>query len=145
MDLKTKLTTGQRKTLDDPSRYRRLIGKLNYLTVTIPDISFVTSVVSCFLESPHTNHLKATLRILRYLKKAHGQGLIYQNHGYTHVQGYSDADWAGSPSDRRSTTGYCVFVGGNLVSWKSKKQKVVALSSAESEYMAMSHTLSELI
>ena len=124
MDPKVKLTTGQGKALDDPSRYRRLVGKLNYLTVTRPDISFATSVISRFLESSHTNHLEAALHILRYLKKAPGQGLLYQNHGHTHVQGYSDVDWAGSPSDRRSTTGYCVFVGGNLVSWKSKKQRL---------------------
>ena len=116
MDPKTKLTIGQGKALDDPSRYRRLVGKLNYLTVTRPDIYFATSVVSRFLESPHTNHLEAALHILRYLKKAPGQGLLYHNHGHTYVQGYSDADWAGSPSDRRSTIGYCVFVGGNLVS-----------------------------
>ena len=116
MDSKAKLTTGQGKALDDPRRYRRLVGKLNYLIVTGPDIFFATSVVSRFLESPHTNHLEAALRILRYLKKAPRQGLLYQNHGHTQVQEYSDADWAGLPSDRRSTTGYCVFVGGNLVS-----------------------------
>ncbi|XP_071932172.1 uncharacterized mitochondrial protein AtMg00810-like isoform X2 [Coffea arabica] len=76
----------------------------------------------------------------RYLKSA-GKGLLYPNHGHTDIEGYSDADWAGSASDRRSTTGYCVFVGDNLVSWKSKKQTVVSRSSAESEYRAMAHTV----
>ncbi|RVW79915.1 Retrovirus-related Pol polyprotein from transposon RE1 [Vitis vinifera] len=87
--------------LGDPGRYRRLVGKLNYLTITRPDISF-----------PHT-----------------GQGVLYENRGHTQVVGYTDADWAGSPTDRRSTSGYCVFIGGNLISWKSKKQDVVARSS----------------
>ena len=102
-------------------------------------------MVSQFLESPHTTHLEAVYRILKYLKGAPGRGLLYKDHGHLRVQGFTDADWAGSPSDRRSTTGYCVFVGENLVSWKSKKQTVVALSNAESEYRAMSRTSCELL
>ncbi|XP_071909073.1 autophagy-related protein 18b isoform X3 [Coffea arabica] len=81
----------------------------------------------------------------RYLKSAPEKGLLYQNHGHTDIEGYSDADWVGSASDRRSTIGYCVFVGGNLVSWKSKKQTVISRSSAESEYRAMAHTVCELV
>ena len=63
--------------------------------------------------------------------------MLYENRGHIQVIGYTDADWAGSPTDRRSTFGYCVFIGGNLISWKSKKQHVVARSSAEAEYRAM--------
>ncbi|RVX19246.1 Retrovirus-related Pol polyprotein from transposon RE1 [Vitis vinifera] len=109
--------TGQGEPLGDPGRYRRLVGKLNYLTITRPDISF-----------PYT-----------------GQGVLYENRGHTQVVGYTDADWAGSPTDRRSTSGYCVFIGGNLISWKSKKQDVVARSSAEAEYRAMALATCELI
>ncbi|XP_071921533.1 uncharacterized mitochondrial protein AtMg00810-like [Coffea arabica] len=145
MDPNVKLAGDLGALLDDPKQYRRLVGKLNYLTVTRPDISFAVSVVSQFLDTPRTSHWDAVIRILRYLKSAPGKGLLYQNHGHTDIEGYSDADWAGSASDRRSTTGYCMFVGGNLVSWKSKKQTVVSRSSAESEYRAMAHTVCELV
>ncbi|MCI25689.1 hypothetical protein A2U01_0046880, partial [Trifolium medium] len=84
------------------------------------------------------------IRILKYIKSAPGKGLLYENKGNTQVVGYSDADWAGSPADRRSTSGYCVLIGGNLISWRSKKQNIVARSSAEAEYRAMAATACEL-
>ena len=83
--------------------------------------------------------------ILRYVKGNPGQGLLYENKGSTQVVAYCDADWAGCPIDRRSTTGYCVFLGGNLVSWESKKQSVVARSSAEAEYRSMALATCELV
>ena len=126
MDPSVKLLPNQGEPLSDSGRYRRLVGKLNYLTVTRPDISFAVSVVSQFLNSPCQEHMDAVIRILRYIKRAPGKGLVYENKGHTQIVGYSDADWAGSPIDRRSTSGYCVFVGGNHISWKSKKQTVVA-------------------
>ena len=84
------------------------------------------------------------IRILRYIKSTSSQGLLYEDKGNTDIVGFSDADWGGSP-DRRSTTGYCVFVGGNLISWKSKKQQVVSRSSAEFEYRVMATVTCELI
>ena len=145
MDPNSKLLPGQGEPLNDPERYRRLVGKLNYLTVTRPDISFPVSVVSQFMGSPCDSHWDAVVRILRYIKSTPGKGLLFEDRGHEQIVGYSDADWAGSASDRRSTSGYCVLVGGNLVSWKSKKQNVVARSSAEAEYRAMAMATCELV
>lgn len=89
--------------------------------------------------------MEAVTHILKYLKGAPGHGILYQNHGHHVIEGFTDADYNGDPTNRRSTTGYCVFVGGNLVSWKSKKQNVVSRSSVESEYRAMAQTTCELI
>ena len=83
--------------------------------------------------------------MLRYIKGTLGQGVLYENIGHTQIIGYCDANWAGLPIDRRSTLGYCVFIGGNLILWKSKKQDVVARSSAEVEYQAMTLATCELI
>lgn len=144
MDPNQKLLKDEGGLFEDPSRYRRLVGKLNYLTITRPDISYAVSVVGQFLEAPSVPHWDAVTRIVRYLKRAPGLGILYRRNGHLRVEGFTDADWAGSPSDRRSTTGYCTFLGGNLVTWKSKKETVVARSSAEAEYRAMAHTASEL-
>ncbi|KOM28000.1 hypothetical protein LR48_Vigan477s002700 [Vigna angularis] len=145
MDPNQKLMRDQGELFSDPERYRRLVGKLIYLTITRPDLSYPVGVVSQFMQNPHVDHWNAVLRILRYIKGSPGQGLLYENKGNTRIEGYCDADWAGSPIDRRSTTGYCVLLGGNLVSWKSKKQNVVARSSAEAEYRSMALTTCELV
>ena len=116
MDPNFKLIPGQGEPLRDPRRYRRLMGRLNYLTITRPDISFPVSVVSQFLQSPCDSHWDAVIRILHYIKGTSGQGVLYENKGHTQIVGYCDADWAGSPADRRSTSGYCVFIRGNLIS-----------------------------
>lgn len=129
----------------DRGRYQRLVGKLIYLSHTRPDIAFAVSVVSQFMHAPYTTHYDAVIRILRYLKSAPGKGLFFGRHDHIQVEAYTDADWAGSVSDRKSTSGYCVMVGGNLVTWRSKKQAVVSRSSAEAEFRAMSQGICELI
>lgn len=85
------------------------------------------------------------IRILRYIKKAPGQGLLYEDKGNTQISRYCDADSAGCPIDKRSTTGYCVSIGGNIISWNSKKQNIVSRSSAEVKYRAMATTTYELV
>ena len=130
---------------EDPERYRRLVRKLNYLKVTRPDIAHLVSVISQYMSSPTVDNWAVVEHILCYLKGAPGQGILYSNHGHNRVECFRDADWAGSKEDKRSTSGYHVFVGGNLVSWKSKKQGVVSRSSAESEYRAMTQFVCEII
>ena len=137
--------TKEGELVEDPDRYRRLVGKLNYLTVTRPDIVHSVSVVSQYMSSPTVDNWAAVEHILCYLKGAPGRGILYSNHGHNRVECFTVADWTGSKEDRRSTSGYCVFVGGNLVSWKSKKQEVVSRSSAESEYRAMAQSVCEIM
>lgn len=113
MDPNIKLVPGQGEPLEDPGRYQRLFCKLNYLTITRLNISSVVSVVSQFLQDPCKDHWDAVICILRYIKRASGQGLSYEDKGHTDIVGYSDAGWAGSSTDRRSTFRYCVVIGGN--------------------------------
>ncbi|XP_016651106.1 PREDICTED: uncharacterized mitochondrial protein AtMg00810-like [Prunus mume] len=110
--------------------YQCLVGRLIYLAQTRPDIAYVVSVVSQFMHSPSVPHRNAVDRILRYLKSTPEKGLMFSKNGDLEVVGYTDADWAGSITDRRSTSYYFTFVGGNLVTWQSKKQNVVSWSTA---------------
>ena len=96
--------------------YQRLVGRLIYLCHTKPDISYAVSVVSRYMHDPRTRHMEVVYRILRYLKRTPERGLWFRKNGHLDLEGYCDADWASNRDDRRSTSGYCVFVGGNLVS-----------------------------
>ena len=129
----------------DKHQYQRLVGRLIYLSHTRPDIAYAVSIVSRYQHEPRSGHVEAAHRILKYLKGTPGRGLWFEGNGHLVVDGYSDADWASCLDDRRSTSGYCVFVGGNLVSWRSKKQPVVSKSTAEAEYRAMSQGLNEML
>lgn len=129
----------------DKHQYQRLVGRLIYLSHTRPDIAYAVSLVSRFMRDPRSSHLDVVHRILRYLKGCPGRGILFSNHGHLKIEGFTDADWAGCLDDRRSTSGYCVFVGGNLVSWRSKKQSVVARSTAEAEFRSMASGLCELM
>ena len=116
--------------------YRQLIGCLMYIMLcTRPDTSFYVGVLSKFLEKPTALHWRAAKRVLRYLQNTLHLKLEYCACSNPKLVGYSDADWASS-HDRKSTTGYLIFVGNNLVSWSSKKQGTVALSSTEAEIVA---------
>ena len=145
MELNHQLGEYPNQVPTNKERYQRLVGKLIYLGHTRPDIAYAVSVVSQFMHAPSEAHMDAVNRILRYLKSSPGRGLMFGRHGHLDVEGHTDADWAGSVTDRRSTSGYFTFVGGNLVSWRSKKQKVVSRSSAEAEYRGMAHGVCELL
>lgn len=129
----------------DKGRYQRLVGRLIYLSHTRPDIAFAVSVVSQYMHAPTEEHMEAVYHILRYLKGTPGLGLFFGKDDDRKIKVFTDADWAGSIQDRRSTTGYCTFVWGNLVTWRSKKQSVVARSSAEAEFRALSHGICEIM
>jgi len=109
------------------------------LSHTRPDIAYAVSVVSQFMHAPSEDHMTAVMRILSCLKGAPGKGLTFKRYGHMEVKGFTDADWAGNLTDRRSAFGYFTFVVGNLVTWRSKKQNVTARSSAEAEYRGMVH------
>ena len=93
------------------------------------------------MKDPRLPHWEAVIRIVRYLKAYPSRGLLYKANGHLRVEAYIDANWVGLPSDRKSTTRYCTFLGGNLITWRSKKQTVVAKSSAEAENRAMAHIM----
>ncbi|XP_049382865.1 uncharacterized mitochondrial protein AtMg00810-like [Solanum stenotomum] len=139
------LTKDDGDPLDDLKIYRKLVGKLNYLTVTRPDIAYAVSIFSQFMFEPTIKHWEALEQILCYFEGARGLDILYSDHGDTRIEVFADVDWAGSRIDRRSTTSYCIFVGENLVSRRSIKQTVVSRSSTEFEYRAMVKSTSELL
>ena len=114
-----------------------MVGKLIYLSHTCPDISYVVGIFSQFIHNPNKEHLKVALRIEKYLKNSLEMGLLFTKAKTMEVEIYTDADWADSSLDRKSISGYCSFLGGNLVTWRSKKQSVVARSSVEAKFRAM--------
>ncbi|XP_026451421.1 uncharacterized protein LOC113351696 [Papaver somniferum] len=145
LELNSKLSPFDGKLLPNPTLYRKLVGSLNYLTITRPDISHAVHIVSQFMAAPRTTHYAAVLRILRYIKGTLYQGVKFSSTSDLCLRAYSDSDWAGDITDRRSTTGYCLFLGNSLISWRSKKQNVVSRSSAEAEYRALAHSTSEIV
>ena len=101
--------------------YQRLVRRLIYLSHTRPDITYDVSVVSQFMHSPSEEHMKAVYRILRYLKCAPGKGLLFSKNDVSNIEGYTNSDWVGDQTTRKSTLDYFMFVEGNLVTWRSKK------------------------
>nr|GEV94945.1 putative ribonuclease H-like domain-containing protein [Tanacetum cinerariifolium] len=140
-----KLFMEENTELVNKTRYQRLVGKLIYLTHTRPDIAYAVGVVSRFMHQPQAAHMDAVIRIISYLKGTAGHGILFGSNGHLDIQIYTDADWAGDKDKRRSTSGYFSLVGGNLVTWRSKKQKVVALSSTEAEFRGIANGVAEAL
>lgn len=136
--------TNSHTLLADPSKYRRLIGRLIYLTFTRPDLSYIIHILYQFMQKPLEEHWSAALRVVRYLKGTADQGIMLQSNCNMQITAYCDADWSSCPATRRSLSAYVVFLGDSLVSWKTKKQRTVSRSSAEAEYRAMADTTCEL-
>ncbi|XP_057425895.1 uncharacterized mitochondrial protein AtMg00810-like [Lotus japonicus] len=143
VDTKRKLSTSAGTPCDDPTLYRSLAGALQYLTFTRPDISYAVQQVCLHMHAPHTEHLLALKRILRYVQGTLQFGLNLYPSPIEKLISYTDADWGGCPDTRRSTSGYCVFLGDNLISWSSKRQPTLSRSSAEAEYRGVANVVSE--
>ncbi|XP_073046251.1 uncharacterized mitochondrial protein AtMg00240-like [Primulina eburnea] len=137
MDANTKLSLDDGELISNPTAYRRLIGRLIYLTITRPDLTNVVNKLSQYVYKPHTSHMEAALNVLRYIKGTIRQGLIYKNASDLKLKFFSYAYWGSCLDTRRSVTGFCVFLDESMVSWRSKKQQTVSRSSAEAEYKSM--------
>ncbi|GAA0154676.1 transmembrane signal receptor [Lithospermum erythrorhizon] len=129
----------------DVSKYRSMIGSLLYLTASRPDISHSVGICARFQADPKESHLNLVKRIIKYVHGTLDYGLLYSFDTNKALVGYSDADWAGNSEDRKSTSGGCFFLGNNLVSWFSRKQNSVSLSTAEAEYIAAGSACTQLI
>ncbi|KAH9678967.1 retrovirus-related pol polyprotein from transposon RE1 [Citrus sinensis] len=143
VDSSKKFGTESESVPVDRGSYQRLVERLIYLSHTRPDIGFVVSSVSQFMNNPREEHMEAVYRILRYLKLTPGKGLMYRKNNKREIDVYADADHAGNIMDRCSTSGYCSYVWGNLVTWRSKKQSVVSQSSGESEFRSLAMGICE--
>nr|GFA95312.1 putative ribonuclease H-like domain-containing protein [Tanacetum cinerariifolium] len=141
MMVNQKLFMEKKAKLADRNRYQRLVRKLIYLSHTRPDIAHAVGVVSRIMHQPQVAHMNAALRIVRYLKRTAGHGVLFRSNGHLNIQMYTDRD----KGNRRSTSGYFSLVGGNLVTWRSKKKKVVSLSSAEAEFRGIAKGLAKAL
>ncbi|KAJ3698209.1 hypothetical protein LUZ61_001914 [Rhynchospora tenuis] len=139
------LFPGDSEPFSDPHLYRSTVGALQYATVTRPDISFAVNKLSQFMHSPTSNQWMAVKHVLRYLSGTLHHGLQFHAKSDAQLHAYTDADWAGSSFDRRSTSGYSIFWGHNLISWSAKKQPTVARSSTEAEYRSLALACAELL
>ncbi|XP_074288055.1 secreted RxLR effector protein 161-like [Silene latifolia] len=131
--------------LKDIMKYRRLVGRLVYLTITRHDLVYAVHILSQFVNEPRKEHWEAALRVVRYIKRNPSKGITFNKNGDFQLKGYCDSDYASCPITRRSLSGYFVSIGRSPISWRAKKQVTVAKSAAEAEYRAMAAATSELI
>nr|XP_016486329.1 PREDICTED: uncharacterized mitochondrial protein AtMg00810-like [Nicotiana tabacum] len=130
LDTSVKFFTDMGDPLTDPSTYLRIIGKLNFLQHTRPDIFFCVQHLSQFLQAPQVPHMLAALHALRYLPNASTLGILFSSSFDTSIKAYSDSDWAACAKSMRFVSGFYITLGGPPISWKSKKQPTISLSSA---------------
>ncbi|KAJ4790588.1 Retroelement pol polyprotein-like [Rhynchospora pubera] len=130
--------------MKDPEKYRRLVGRLIYLTITRPELCYAVHTLAQFMHAPLQIHYAAAVRVVRYLKKNPGQEIVLRADNDLQLYGYCDSDWASCPITRRSLTGYFVLLGDSPISWKTKKQHTVSRSSAEAGYRSMASLTCEL-
>jgi hypothetical protein len=143
VDTKPKVAAMDGRPADDTSAYRSIAGALQYLTMTRPDIAYAVHQVCLHMHAPHDTHWPLVKWILRYVRSTTAYGVHLHGSPQLDLVAYSDADWAGCPDTRRSTPDYCVFLGGSLISWSSKRQSTVSRSSAEVEYRGVTNATAE--
>ncbi|KAK4372584.1 hypothetical protein RND71_007968 [Anisodus tanguticus] len=143
VDAKPNLSAAAGAPYEDPTRYRSLAGAFQYLTFTKPDITYAIQQVCFFMHDPRVEHMNAIKRIIRYIQGTLDYGLHLYHSSTSTLVSYTDADWGGCPDTRRSTSGYCMFLGSNLVSWSAKRQATLSRSSAEAEYRGVANVVSE--
>ncbi|XP_028100512.1 uncharacterized protein LOC114299881 [Camellia sinensis] len=127
----------------NPTLYRSVVGALQYLTITKPDLTFAVNQLCQHMQDPTNAHFSAVKRVLRFVKGTLHHGLTYTPSSFD-LHAYSDSNWTGDVLDQKSTSGYCVFLGINLISWSAKKQATVWRSSTEAEHKSLAHTATEL-
>ena len=141
----TKLSQFDGHTFDDVTLYRSIAGSLQYLSFTRPDITFAVNKICQFMHCPKDVHWQAIKRILRYLRGTIDHGLHITRSSSFHISAFTDADWGGCPDDRRSTGGFCLYLGSKLINWSSKKQATIARSSTEAEYKSLALATCDII
>jgi hypothetical protein len=145
MELNLQFRPNDGTPLADPSRYHQIVGSPVYLTITRPDIAHDVHILSQFVSAPTSIHYAHLLRLFRYLRGTVSQRLFYAKSSPLQLHAYSDSTWASDPTDRRSVTSYCIFIGTSPIAWKSKKQNAVSCSSAEAELRALATTTAEIV
>jgi hypothetical protein len=143
VDTHSKLSADGGAPVADPSEYRSIVGALQYITMTRPDMAYAVQQACLYMHDPREQHLALVKRTLRYLHGTTELGLHIHRSASLDLVAYSDADWAGCPDTHRSTSGYVVYLGDALISWSSKRQPTVSRSSAEAEYRAVANVVAE--
>jgi len=140
-----KLTKDDSGVNFDQTLYMSMIGSLFYHTTSKHDITFVPGVCSRYQAEPKTSHLTQVKRIIKYINRTYDYGILYSHVTGSMLVGYCNVDWDGSTDDRKSTSGGCLFLGNNLISWFSKKQNCVSLSTTKIEYIAAGSSCTQLL
>ncbi|XP_050902006.1 uncharacterized mitochondrial protein AtMg00810-like [Lathyrus oleraceus] len=143
VNTRPKLSTKTNTSYEDPSLYRSLAGALQYLTFMRPNITYAVQQICLFMHDPMDDHMHSLRLILCYIQGTSHYSLHLYPSSTTSLISYTNADWGGCPDTRHSTSGYCVFLGDNLLSWSSKRQPTLSRSNAEAEYHGVANVVSE--